>query len=107
MKFFKFYKIAGFVQKANSKDLSFFEFIRTIFLLFIDWIKGKYQPKKRNLLIGTLVILYVISPLDILPGLFFDDAMILFFAFKYFKKEAIRYLEWQKSLVPNNPEIYS
>lgn len=107
MKVLKFYKVIGFIRKANSKELSFFEFINALFLVFTHWTKEQYRPRKRNILIGALVILYLISPLDFLPGLFFDDLTLLFFAYKYFKKEALRFLDWRKKYQTENLSLLS
>ncbi|MFA7447167.1 MAG: hypothetical protein WCY77_01885 [Weeksellaceae bacterium] len=98
MKTTKLLRVAGVIgQQANTAELSSLEAIKAFVRLVIDWITGKYSPKKRNLLIGTLVIIYVISPLDLLPGIILDDAIIVLFALKYFKKEITKYVNWEKS----------
>lgn len=84
-------------SQAHTNELSSIESIKLFFKMLWDWFTGKYQPKRRNLLIGSLVLLYVISPIDLVPGIFIDDAAIIFFALKYFKKELINYYNWKKS----------
>lgn len=94
----KFIKVAGMVgQQAQTEDLSTLDFFKAFFRMMMDWISGRYSPKKRNILIGTLVLIYVISPLDFLPGIILDDAVVVLFALKYFKKEIANYLIWEKS----------
>lgn len=101
MKKTKIIQVASLIgQQAKVEDLSSLDAIKAFVRLIFDWISGKYSPKKRNLLIGTLVILYVLSPIDILPGIILDDAVVVFFALKYFKKEIISYVNWEKSRNP-------
>lgn len=98
MKTLKFLRIASVVsQQAHTEELSAIDAFKAFVRLLFDWFAGKYTPKKRNLLIGTLVILYVISPLDLLPGIILDDAIVVIFALKYFKKEISKYVLWEKS----------
>lgn len=65
-------------------------------------LKGKYRPMKmRNLLIGFLALIYLISPIDIIPEIAFgpfgliDDMVILAFALKKIHKEILNFLEWE------------
>lgn len=67
-------------------------------------IKGEYKPKqKRNIFIGLGAILYVISPIDIIPNFvlpvigLMDDVVILGFALKYINKEVQNFLAWEDS----------
>lgn len=95
---FKLFKIAGLVGNQTQTDgLSTLDFLKAYFRLFKNWLQGNYSPKKRNLLIGFLVLVYVISPIDLLPAIILDDAVVVFFALKYFKKELNRFLVWEKS----------
>lgn len=94
----KFIKVASLIgSQAQTEELSAMEAIKAFFSMLWDWFNGRYQPKKRNLLIGTLVLIYVISPIDLMPGILLDDAVVVFFALKYFKKELVAYYNWKNS----------
>ncbi|MDO5655845.1 MAG: DUF1232 domain-containing protein [Flavobacteriaceae bacterium] len=74
-------------------------FLRMIPLM----IKGEYKAKqKRNIYIGLAAILYVISPIDLIPNFVFpviglmDDVMILAFGLKYINKEVQNFLLWEQ-----------
>jgi uncharacterized membrane protein YkvA (DUF1232 family) len=82
---------------AKNPDMSFIAALKAFVRMMISAFRGRYSPKTINLLIGTAVILYVISPLDFIPGIILDDAAIVFFAMKYFRKELNRFLEWEKA----------
>lgn len=98
MKTAKFLRIANLIgSQAQTDELSSIESIKVFFKMLCDWFNGKYKPKRRNLLIGSLVLLYVISPIDLIPGLLLDDAVVVIFALKYFKKELTNYYNWKKS----------
>jgi uncharacterized membrane protein YkvA (DUF1232 family) len=83
--------------KSKNADLSLIQSLKVFVRMIINTLRGKYSPKTINLLIGTIVLMYVISPLDFIPGIIFDDAAIVFFALKYFQKELKRFLEWEKA----------
>lgn len=81
---------------AKTEELSALDGLKAYFRMFKQWFKGNYKPKRRNLFLGVLVILYVISPIDLLPAIILDDAMVVVFALKYFKKELNRFINWEK-----------
>lgn len=65
-------------------------------------LTGSYKPKKkRNLIFGVAAIIYLISPIDIIPEIVFgpigliDDFAILFFAIKRIEKEVINFISWE------------
>lgn len=94
----KFLRVAGLIgQQAKTEELSALQAVKAFVRMLMDWVSGKYRPKAKNLIIGSLVLIYVISPIDILPAIFIDDAMIVFFALKYFKKEILNYTNWEKT----------
>lgn len=97
MKTSKIIGLAGTAASASkNSDLSVIAALKAFFRMIIKTVRGKYSPRLINLLIGSAVILYVISPLDLIPGIIIDDAAIVFFALKYFRKELNRFLEWEK-----------
>lgn len=74
-------------------------FTRMLPLIFT----GDYKPrKKRNLIIGFAAIMYVLSPIDIIPEIvlgpfgLLDDFAIILFAIKRLEKEVINFLAWEE-----------
>lgn len=94
LKLFKLASIIGL--QAKTSEMSATDNAKAFARMMIDTVSGKYKPKKRNLLIGSAVIAYVLSPIDLIPGFFLDDAAIVMFALKYFGREINNYLEWEK-----------
>ena len=85
-----------FIEILTKENLD--AFLRMVPLM----IKGEYKPKqKRNIFIGLGAILYVISPIDIIPNFvlpfigLMDDVVILAFALKYINKEVQNFLLWE------------
>ena len=73
----------------------------------IDTVTGKYKPRTRNILIGSAIVLYVLSPIDLIPGFLLDDAAIVLIAMKYFSREIDRYLAWEKQQKEKKEIIYT
>jgi len=95
---FRLFKLAETVAKTSkSGNRSYKETFKSFIRMTKDTVSGKYKPKKRNLLLGTAVIAYVLSPIDLIPGVILDDAAIVLIALKFFTKEIDRYLEWEKT----------
>jgi len=93
----KLFKLAGIVGvQAKTSERSATENAKAFARMIIDTVSGKYKPRKRNIIIGSAVIAYVLSPIDLIPGFLLDDAAIVMFALKYFSRELDRYLEWEK-----------
>lgn len=91
-------QLFGFAAKAAHRpEGDTWPRFKAFMRMFWDTWKGRYKPKKRNLFIGTLVLIYVISPLDLIPGILLDDLAIVYFAFKYFGKEIDRYMVWERN----------
>ncbi|MFV0145399.1 YkvA family protein [Empedobacter falsenii] len=100
MKKSKFFKVAGAAAMAAQKDKSFFEKVKAFFSMLHDFRKGIYKPDMKNIILGLLATLYIISPIDLIPEALFgpfglvDDFGILLFGMKYFNKEVLKYLSW-------------
>lgn len=93
----KLFKLAGIIGlQMKTSEISATDNAKAFARMMIDTVSGKYKPKKRNLLIGSVVIAYVLSPIDLIPGFILDDAAIVLFALKYFGREMDNYLEWEK-----------
>ena len=64
--------------------------------------KGGYKPEFKNVILPGLVLLYLISPLDIIPDWLpvigvFDDLALLAFAIPMLIAEAEKFVAWEAS----------
>ncbi|MBS7334391.1 YkvA family protein [Faecalibacter bovis] len=99
----KFFKVAGAAAMKAQQDKSFFDKVKAFFRMVSAFRKKQYKPELSNLIFGFLSVLYIVSPIDILPeallgpfGLI-DDFGILMFGMKYFDKEVINFLQWESN----------
>lgn len=98
-----------FNTKAKSADqYTFFQKIPAFFRMLKAWKNGEYKPKRRNIIISVLALIYVISPLDFIPEALFavfglvDDLAIAGFAFTRIMKEVDRFIDWEGKLPSGN-----
>lgn len=97
MKLNRIFRLAGTaIAASNKKDGNVFKRFVAFLRMLRHTLAGRYNPKKRNMFLGALVIFYVISPIDLLPGIFIDDLALVLFAMKFFGKELERFLDWEK-----------
>ena len=75
-----------------------------VIIRMIKSIMGKsgYKPQFKNIILPGLVLLYLISPLDIIPDWLpvigvFDDLALLAFAIPMLIAEAEKFVEWEAS----------
>ena len=100
MKYSKLYLI-----KQAYKNRKEIRKIPSRFRMIGLWIKGEYKPKTLNILLPLLGIIYIISPIDLIPEFipFFgvtDDIAILSLCLSKLMKEINRFHIW--SLKTNN-----
>lgn len=104
----KIIKLAGVVAlHTKSANGSIGEKAKAFSRLIIDTVTRKYKPRRRNILIGSAIIAYVISPIDLIPGFLLDDAAIVLIAMKYFSREIDRYLAWEKQQKEKQEIVYT
>lgn len=83
-------KHKGFVQK-----------IPVIWRMFSMWRKGKYPTKALDMILPILGLLYVISPIDLIPEIAIpilgslDDLAILTLIIPKLMKEVDKFLLWE------------
>lgn len=75
-----------------------------VIIRMIKSIMGKsgYKPQFKNIILPGLVLLYLISPLDIIPDWLpvigvFDDLALLAFAIPMLIAEAEKFVQWEAS----------
>lgn len=97
----KFFKLAGAAAMQAKEDKSFTSKVKASFRMAGNIAKRNYNPSWSNIAMTILPIIYIISPIDIIPELFFgpigllDDFGILMFGLKYFNKEIAKYMAWE------------
>lgn len=74
--------------------------IPTILRMLNSIRKGQYKPEIKNLLIPGAVLIYILSPLDIIPDFIpvigmMDDLALIAFAIPLLLKETERFLAWE------------
>ena len=89
------FKHKGFVQK-----------IPTIYRMINSIRKKQYRPEIKNLLIPGAVLLYVISPIDVIPDWIpiigqMDDLALVLLAIPLLLKETERFLAWENDRLTN------
>jgi uncharacterized membrane protein YkvA (DUF1232 family) len=76
--------------------------LQTLLRLMRAYGEGRYrQVSGRNLALAVLGIIYLVSPLDVLPdflpGGFFDDAAVIGFIVKKIRTELVAFEIWEQA----------
>ena len=76
--------------------------LQTLLRLMRAYGEGRYrQVSGKNLVLAVLGIVYLVSPLDVLPdflpGGFFDDAAVIGFIVKKIRTELVAFEIWEQS----------
>ena len=85
---------AGFLSRL-------FEDIKQLFLLVQDYWKGVYRDVSIwSILVFTIGITYILSPIDIIPDFNLgigqiDDAAVLLFCLYFLEKDLYKYKAWK------------
>ena len=76
--------------------------VQTLLRLMRAYGEGRYREVSgKNLALAGLAIMYLVSPLDVLPdflpGGFFDDAAVIGFVVKKIRNELVAFEIWEQS----------
>jgi len=76
--------------------------VQTLLRLMRAYGEGRYrQVSGKNLVLAGLAVMYLVSPLDVLPdflpGGFFDDAAVIGFILKKIRTELAAFEIWEQS----------
>ena len=76
--------------------------VQTLLRLMRAYGEGRYrQVSGKNLALAGLAIMYLVSPLDVLPdflpGGFFDDAAVIGFVVKKIRNELVAFEIWEQA----------
>ncbi|MDR3273430.1 MAG: DUF1232 domain-containing protein [Flavobacteriaceae bacterium] len=88
------------IAKRVSKDKSAVAKIPALFRMLKASAQGKYRSGRKNLIICVLLIIYIISPIDLIPDFLvgigiLDDVAIAFFTLSKLFKEVDKFTEWE------------
>ena len=78
------------------------DYLELLLSMLYDSYNGKYPVPKKTVLVITVALMYLISPVDILPDIipllgFADDVAVLAFAFGLIKDDLENYRAWKIS----------
>ena len=78
-----------------------FEDIKLLVALIRDYWKGAYRDvSMKSIVLFTLAILYILSPLDIIPDFYLgfgqiDDAAVFLLCLNFLEKDLYKYKAWK------------
>lgn len=99
----KFIKNIKHAVDTTPQLLIYKEDIKTLCAMLRDWARGEYKHiSKRTMAIAGACILYIVSPIDLIPSFIpvlgkTDDAAVIVFLLKTLKKEMGFYRIWVAS----------
>jgi uncharacterized membrane protein YkvA (DUF1232 family) len=91
------------LDRVNAGRLTPFKTdVQTLLRLMRAYGEGRYrQVSGKNLVLAGLAIMYLVSPLDVmpdfLPGGFFDDAAVIGFVVKKIRNELVAFEIWEQA----------
>lgn len=88
------------ILKEAIKHKGFISKIPVVFRMVKAWTKGNYRTNNMDMILPVLGLLYVISPIDLLPETIpfvgvLDDLAILTFVIPKLMKEVDKFLLWE------------
>jgi uncharacterized membrane protein YkvA (DUF1232 family) len=83
-------------------DLKIWDYLALFFSMLADSFNRKYPVPKKTVLVMTFSLLYLISPVDLLPDIvpllgFADDIALIAFASSLIKSDLENYRAWKMS----------
>lgn len=87
--------------KEAIKHKGFIAKIPVVFRMLKAWTKGNYPVKGMDMLLPVIGLIYVISPIDLLPEILIpfvgtlDDLAVLTFVIPKLMKEVDKFLLWE------------
>lgn len=91
------------LAKEAIKHKGFIQKIPDIFRMIKLWRKGIYKVNSIDIILPLLGVLYILSPIDLLPEIalpvigVLDDAAVLYFVLPKLIKEVNKFLLWEAS----------
>jgi len=92
-------------KRLNASFLSrLYEDVKLLFLLIKDYWNGVYRDVSIwSILVFSIGIIYILSPIDIIPDFNFgigqiDDAVVLLLCLNFLEKDLYKYKEWKAQI---------
>lgn len=81
-----------------------------VYRMFKSWRAGEYKMKFTDIILPALALIYVISPIDLIPDFVLgigalDDLAILALAIPMLMKEVDKFLLWEMQIKSKGMEI--
>lgn len=89
------------ILQEAIKNKNWFGKINSLFRMLVADITGKFKMKKRYFILFILALVYIISPIDFIPGWFFpiigltDDLSVLVLSVSLLMTEVNRFIQWE------------
>lgn len=99
------------LAKEAFKQKGFFQKLPDMFRMFNLWRKGIYKTNSLDMILPLLGVAYIISPIDLLPGMVFpvvgalDDLAVLYLILPKLIKEVDKFLLWQSQQKSSQSKI--
>lgn len=99
------------LAKEAIKHKGFVKKIPDMFRMYNLWRKGVYKVNSVDIILPFLGILYIISPIDLLPEIVLpvvgvlDDLLVLSLALPKLMREVDKFLLWEANRNLSNAEI--
>ena len=92
------------------KHKGFLQKIPSVVRMFKLWYRGEYKMKFTDIILPALALIYVISPIDLIPDFVLgigalDDLAILALAIPMLMKEVDKFLLWEMQIKSKGMEI--
>jgi uncharacterized membrane protein YkvA (DUF1232 family) len=85
-------------RRADLRKI--WDYLELLFFMLLDSFNKKYPVPKKTVFVITFALLYLISPIDIVPDVipligFVDDVAVLAFAYSLIKDDLENYRAWK------------
>ena len=100
-------RVYASLDSTVQKYADNFERIKVVLRLVEAWRNKQYlEVSKSALFVGILILLYIVSPLDILPDFIpivggLDDILLIGYLLTIIDKEIERFLNWEQRFATN------
>ena len=75
--------------------------LRALFRMLRAWVKGAYRPTTATIVSAVAVVLYLLSPIDLIPDFLpgiglLDDASFFLWVLTKIQRELTRFTDWER-----------
>jgi uncharacterized membrane protein YkvA (DUF1232 family) len=85
--------------------------LRALLRMLRDTARGRYRPSTMTVVSAVAVILYILSPIDLIPDFILgigllDDAAFFMWMLKKIRGELDRFVEWEQAGAPARQPVH-